>query len=388
MTTQIKDWQAALASWLQKNSKTAPEYLQQLREDFVQRFPIEYLKDIDLNHYAVGKPDSFCYWLEFKTKELGSISGGSAAKFGVWWSESEKRWRWNSVYSNEKDALVRIKQGLLALIDAVKVGQFDALDKIGKDLLGPHRYSLRCKPLYLYFPEYFLPISNAEHLRHFLHQFGKVPLGDVSALNRQLLTLLRSFPQFEGFDTLQMMMFLYENMPPKKVDMTLPEVQANGQSPSSLVPITPPINNHFDVFISYSHEDKEDFDRLLVHLKAAKSSKTIKWWDDTQIKPGEKWNDAIKKAVASSRVAILLVSVDYLASDFIWKEELPLLLSTEEEGVTILPVILGPCSFQYTSLARFQSVNNPTIPLSMMNKHQKDEVWNKVVETILHSDNS
>ncbi len=79
MNTQTKDWPTALANWLQKNSKTAPERLQRLREDFVRRFPIEYLKDIDLNHYAVGKPDSFCYWLEFKTKELGSISGGSAA---------------------------------------------------------------------------------------------------------------------------------------------------------------------------------------------------------------------------------------------------------------------------------------------------------------------
>lgn len=97
MITQAKDWQTALQTWLQTHPKTIPDHLRQLREDFVQHFPIENLEDMTLDQYAVGKPDSFCYWLEFKTKELGSISGGSAAKFGVWWSKSEERWRWNSM---------------------------------------------------------------------------------------------------------------------------------------------------------------------------------------------------------------------------------------------------------------------------------------------------
>src|SRR6266568_8121336 len=103
MDTQTKDWQMALEIWLQQHPKTIPDYLRQLREDFAQHFPIESLKDITLDRYAVGKPDSFCYWLEFKTGELGSISGGSAAKFGVWWSKSEDRWRWNSGYQNAED---------------------------------------------------------------------------------------------------------------------------------------------------------------------------------------------------------------------------------------------------------------------------------------------
>jgi TIR domain len=123
-------------------------------------------------------------------------------------------------------------------------------------------------------------------------------------------------------------------------------------------------------------------------LKAAKQNNAIEWWDDTQIKPGEKWYVEIKKAIASTRIAILLVSVDYLASDFILENELPpLLAASEEEGITILPVILGPCSFKHTGLARFQSVNDPSKPLSAMNKHERDEVWNKVVDIILDPHN-
>lgn len=385
MASQAKNWQTSLQNWLQEHSKTTPDHLQLLREEFVLHFPLQYLKDITLDRYAVGKPDSFCYWLEFKTKELGSISGGSAAKFGVWWSKSEVRWRWNSVYHNEEDALAHIKEGLLALVDATRAKQFDALDKIGIALLGPNRYSLRSKPLYLYFPKYFLPISNPEHLKYFLKQFGQTPKGELTALNRQLLIFLQSLSEFNGFDTRQMMMFLYESIPPRKIDMVPIEVQ----QPKQFEPATAPISNRTGVFISYSHDDKDDLERLLVHLKGAKLNSMVGWWDDTQIKPGENWNDAIKKAIAAARVAILLVSADYLASEFILKNELPTLLTAaEEEGVTILPVILGPCIFQYTDLARFQSVNDPAIPLSKMNKHEKDEVWNKVVKTILNSENT
>ena len=101
---------------------------------------------------------------------------------------------------------------------------------------------------------------------------------------------------------------------------------------------------------------------------------------------GANWQEEIKGAIASTKVAVLLISVDYLASELVVENELPpLLAASEEEGVTILPIILGPCNFKYTNLAHFQTVNDPSIPLSKMNKHDKDEVWNKVVETILES---
>lgn len=398
MNNQIKDWQKLLRQWLQQNPKTIPDDLEQLRQDFVQHFPIDSLQDMTLDQYAVGKPNSFCYWLEFKTKELGEIRGGSAAKFGVWWSKSEERWRWNSFYQDAEDALTHIKQGLIALIDAVRNQQFDDLDKIGSKLLGPNRYSLRSKPLYLYFPEDFLPISNSKHLEHFSHCFGYHLQGDITAMNRQLLAYLRSLPEFDGVDPPQMGTFLYETMPPQKGDTTSTETQPPKKGPTSSETqppkqpdsIIPPINNRTKVFISYSHENEEEMRRLRVHLKAAKvHNKRIEWWENTQIKPGAMWEDEIKKAIASTYIAVLLVSVDYLASEFIMKNELPpLLTAAEEDGVTILPVVLGPCPFNHTDLAHLQAVNDPSRPLSKMSKHEVDEVWNKVVETILNPDNS
>ena len=56
-----------------------------LYEEFLKTFPIDYLKEMPLEKYTnLNKEDSFCYWLEFKTKELASIKGGASSKFGIY----------------------------------------------------------------------------------------------------------------------------------------------------------------------------------------------------------------------------------------------------------------------------------------------------------------
>ena len=102
----------------------------------------------------------------------------------------------------------------MALVEAAAQKQFDQLDVIGSNQLGLNRNGLRAKPLSLYFPETFLPISNPYHLTHFLNAFGLEPRGGLHSKNRQLLDFLRSQLEFEDIDTVQMMTFLYEAIPP------------------------------------------------------------------------------------------------------------------------------------------------------------------------------
>jgi TIR domain len=382
MNDRTKDWKQALQKWLQQNAKVMPDDLRQLREAFVQRFPLETINKLTLDEYAVGKgkPDSFCYWLEFKTKELGSIKGGSAAKFGVWWSKDENRWRWNSIYHSAEDALARITGGLVALTQAVREGQMNALDKIGAEQLGPYRYSLRGKPLSLYFPDQFLPISHPGHLKHFLAQFGAKPQGSLLALNRQLLMVLQSLPEFAGFDTRQMMIFLYMCLPPSGIETSAPPL-----AKEAVAAVTPSANRT-KVFISYCHKDAPSLERLQVHLTPYDQGKLVDIWDDTKIKPGAKWRDEIAKAIEAAKVAVLLISADYLASRFIAEDELPpLLAAAEQEGTTIFPVILSPCAFEYTKLAQFQAVNSPSMPISKMSKHQREALWEQVARLITNA---
>ena len=78
------------------------------------------------------------------------------------------------------------------------------------------------------------------------------------------------------------------------------------------------------VFISYAHRDKSWLERLQVHLKPL--GDLARPWDDTKIRPGDRWPAEIDAAIDEAKVVILLVSADFLASDFIRRKELPDLL--------------------------------------------------------------
>ncbi len=145
-------------------------------------------------------------------------------------------------------------------------------------------------------------------------------------------------------------------------------------------------NSPSKVFISYSHRDKAYLDRLQAHLKPHVRAGTIPLWVDTDLKPGDDWKAEIKRALESAQVAILLVSVSFLASDFVAEEELPkLLAAAEERGARILPIILTPCSFHRTKLRRFQAVNDPTKPLSALKEYEQDMVWVELVDAVLEA---
>ena len=89
-------------------------------------------------------------------------------------------------------------------------------------------------------------------------------------------------------------------------------------------------------------------------------------------------------ALETSRVAILLISANFLASDFIEEHELPTLLERAKAGgTTIIPIILSPCLFTHTSLAAFQAINNPDQPLSKMTHSKQDQVFANLAQTIM-----
>jgi hypothetical protein len=134
-----------------------------------------------------------------------------------------------------------------------------------------------------------------------------------------------------------------------------------------------------DVFISYSHKDKRFLQELRIHLAPYVRSGAVNAWDDTMIPPGAKCYEELTNALQSAKIAILLVSPEFLASDFIARKEIPpLLKSAEQKGLKILSVILRPCAFSYTELAQFQTVNAPSNLLSSMKPVERDKVWARV----------
>jgi hypothetical protein len=138
------------------------------------------------------------------------------------------------------------------------------------------------------------------------------------------------------------------------------------------------------VFISYSHADGAFLDRLLVHLKPLEREGLIEVWVDTRLRAGDRWRKEIEKALSRATVAILLVSADFLASDFITNNELPpILRKAEDRGTKIIPLILKPCRFTRDgNLRQFQAMNAPEKSLIMLSEGEQEVFYDRIAAEV------
>ena len=210
------DWRAYLKEWSQTNSIMTPPHLVKIRDEFNQRFPKENLSELKLEDYALGNPEvnphSFCQFIEFEAKDLGSIAGGSSSKHGIYWSKKDNDWRWDSFFKTEMatDAFKQIKIAFIKLVEFVELNKLEELDQIADQYLGKNRNVLRGKPLYLYYPEKFIPIFSVTQLNYWLNFFNLSSSDEALKKNLRLFSYLKSLPEFQKFDYWGIMRFLYD----------------------------------------------------------------------------------------------------------------------------------------------------------------------------------
>jgi tetratricopeptide (TPR) repeat protein len=138
------------------------------------------------------------------------------------------------------------------------------------------------------------------------------------------------------------------------------------------------------VFVCYSHADAAWLKRVQVHLRPLVRGEQIDLWDDTRIEAGARWQGEIRAALAQAKVAVLLISADFYASDFIATKELPTLLEAERErGLVILGVHVSHSRFDRDRvLSEYQTVNPPGRPLKALSEVEQDRILDDLARRV------
>lgn len=141
------------------------------------------------------------------------------------------------------------------------------------------------------------------------------------------------------------------------------------------------MSRKLNIFLSYAHEDeamKAQLDKNLVMLK--KSDK-VNVWQDRQILAGDAWDESIAKALAEADIILLLISVDFNNSQYIWDKELKVALERHRRNeARVIPVILRTCEWSEMPYAKLQALPGGAKPISSFG--DPDEAYTEVAKGI------
>ena len=149
--------------------------------------------------------------------------------------------------------------------------------------------------------------------------------------------------------------------------------------------VVPAFKPRVSVFISYSHANQEWFLELLPFLKSLARRNQLACRHDQQLEPGEDFEARIRQFIAEARFAVLLVTQQFLDSDFISDIELPLILEKHQQGTQEIHWIpFGYALFEQDSpFRKIHAAFNPKPPLYELTKPQREKAYVKISEKLL-----
>lgn len=119
------------------------------------------------------------------------------------------------------------------------------------------------------------------------------------------------------------------------------------------------------VFFSYSHRDEALRDELQTHLTALQRQGLVETWHDRQIRAGQEWQRQISEHLEAADIILLLVSPDFIASDYCYGVELGRAVERHKlRDARVIPVILRPCDWQDLPFGRIQATPTDGKPVT------------------------
>jgi hypothetical protein len=141
-------------------------------------------------------------------------------------------------------------------------------------------------------------------------------------------------------------------------------------------------NMRDSVFLSYCREDYRWLNELKASLAAIGNEVRLTLWDDSRISPAAEWRGEIDEALSTAAAAVLLLSPDFFASDFISNYELPSLMEAARSGeLKLFPVVVSACADDEITDV-FQAVNDPAQPIDTLADAARGSVWKRVLEQV------
>jgi hypothetical protein len=162
------------------------------------------------------------------------------------------------------------------------------------------------------------------------------------------------------------------------------QLSAHPGDPSNIIrgrfPEPPP--DLWDVFVSYCEKDRPYWERIETHLTPMRRA-GVKIYSYDMVEPGAVIRDEARSALLTSVVAILLISVDYLASDLMDGELPDLLEQAEQRGTRMLTLQVGNCDLSgMERLTRYQRVGARASPLNRLREPKQDDIYVELLEAI------
>ncbi|WP_314298047.1 AAA family ATPase [Capnocytophaga gingivalis] len=189
-----------------KRNNMENQKLYDLRDEFLRTWPLERVKGMSVEEYTnLNKKDSFCYWLEAITQDLGSIWGGSAFKFGIYKRKDTKRefeenalsdgeYAWLAKYGKTKDeAFDKVKSIIVDIIEKSKARDFKAIEPI--DLGNATKWKIA----HLYSDNHILNVFSKEKLKEIAKRLGVEFDKKISFYDLQDLVLKQKSPEEDYF---------------------------------------------------------------------------------------------------------------------------------------------------------------------------------------------
>ncbi len=138
-----------------------------------------------------------------------------------------------------------------------------------------------------------------------------------------------------------------------------------------------------NVFVAYSREDEAIRNKLDAHLYSLIRQNKIIIWFDGLIQPGEPWLKEIDKNLANADIILLLVSANFISSDFCYGYEMETALNNHKEGKsTVIPIIVSHCSWENMPFSHLQVLPEKGTPIMSREWADINEACFQVVKSL------